>query len=63
MDDARLRLIVRGWSLFDIPLPRFLAPSCDAHEHETDARFHFDVAISHPWTGLIVHYRGWLTPL
>jgi hypothetical protein len=63
VDDGRLRLIVRGWSLFGIPLPRFLAPSCEAHEHETDARFHFDVAISHAWTGLIVHYRGWLTPL
>jgi hypothetical protein len=63
VDDRRLRLIVRGWTLFGIPLPHALAPRCDAHEHEADGRFHFDVAISHRWTGLIVHYRGWLTPL
>lgn len=61
VDPQRLRLIVRGWRLFGIPLPRALAPHCDAHEHEADGRFHFDVAIAHRWTGLIVHYRGWLT--
>lgn len=62
VDARRLRLIVRGWSLFGIPMPRALAPHCDAHEHDTDGRFHFDVAIAHRWTGLIVHYRGWLAP-
>ena len=61
VDGARLRLIVRGWSVFGIPLPRVLAPHCDAYEHDSDGRFHFDVAISHRWIGLIVHYRGWLT--
>jgi hypothetical protein len=61
VEEGRLRLIVRGWSLFGIPLPRALAPHCDAHEHDANGRFHFDVAISHRWTGLIVHYRGWLT--
>jgi hypothetical protein len=62
VDDARLRLIVRGWSVLGIPLPRALAPYCVAHEHESSGRFHFDVAIGHRWTGLIVHYRGWLIP-
>ncbi len=59
-EDSRLHLVVRGWSFLGIPLPRALAPTCDAHESEHDGRFHFDVAISHRWTGLIVHYRGWL---
>jgi hypothetical protein len=59
-EDSRLRLVVRGGSFLGIPLPRALVPHCDAHESEHDGRFHFDVAISHRWTGLIVHYRGWL---
>jgi hypothetical protein len=56
--DSRLHLIVRGWSFLGIPLPRSLAPHCEAHEAEHNGFFHFDVAISHRWTGLIVHYRG-----
>jgi uncharacterized protein DUF4166/saccharopine dehydrogenase-like protein len=59
---TRLRLIVRGWTFLGVPLPRALAPQCDAHESEHDGRFHFDVALRHRWTGLIVHYRGWLVP-
>ena len=59
--DGRLSLIVRDWSFLGIPLPRFLAPHSNSHESEHAGRFHFDVALSHPLTGLIVHYRGWLT--
>jgi hypothetical protein len=59
--NGRLSLIVRDWSFLGVPLPRFLAPHSNSHESEHDGRFHFDVAISHPLTGLIVHYRGWLT--
>lgn len=62
VDGDRLRLIVRGWSFLGISLPHALAPHCDAHEREHNGRFHFDVAIGHRWTGLIVHYRGWLMP-
>jgi hypothetical protein len=62
VDHGRLRLIVRGWSVFGIPLPQALAPYCVAHEHDANGRFHFDVAIGHRLTGLIVHYRGWLIP-
>ena len=62
VDAGRLSLHVRGWTLFGLRLPRALAPQCDAHEFERDGRFHFDVAIRHRWTGLIVHYRGWLVP-
>lgn len=62
VDDGRLRLIVRGWSLFGIPLPRALAPFGDSYEFVEDGRFNFHVEISHPLTGLIVRYRGWLVP-
>ena len=50
----RLRLIVRRWSVFAIPLPLWLAPGGDSYEYAADGRFHFHVEIGHPWTGLIV---------
>ena len=31
-------------------------------ESAEDGRFNFHVEISHPLTGLIVRYRGWLVP-
>ena len=69
--DGRLRLDVRQWRLFGVPLPGFLRPrgntyesvgeSVSAGESAEDGRFHFHVEIGFPWTGLIVRYRGWLT--
>jgi hypothetical protein len=61
-DEGKLRLIVRRWSLFGIPMPRWLAPGGDTYEHEANGRFHFHVEIRHRFTGLIVGYRGWLVP-
>ena len=60
IDDGKLRLVVRRWSLFGIPLPLWLAPRGDSYEYAEDGRFHFHVEIGHPLTGLIVSYRGWL---
>jgi hypothetical protein len=60
---ARLALILRRWSAFGVPLPRWLGPRTTAYETSEDGRFHFHVEISHPFTGLIVRYRGWLTPI
>jgi hypothetical protein len=62
LDGGRLRLIVRRWSLFGIPLPVWLAPRGDSYEYAENGRFHFHVEIAHPFTGLIVGYRGWLAP-
>ena len=59
----RLRVVVRGWSVFGIPLPRALAPFGDAYESVEDGRFRFHVEISLPVIGLIVAYRGWLAAL
>jgi uncharacterized protein DUF4166/saccharopine dehydrogenase-like protein len=61
-EPKRLRLIVRGWSVFGIPLPSALAPFGSAYESAEDARFHFHVEIRLPVIGLIVGYRGWLVP-
>ena len=59
---GRLRLIVRRCSVFGIPLPLWLAPRGDSYEYAENGRFHFHVEIAHPFTGLIVGYRGWLVP-
>ena len=58
--ETRLRLIVRRWSVLGVPLPLALAPTGDFHEAVEDGRFHFHVEIRHPFTGLVVRYRGWL---
>jgi Domain of unknown function (DUF4166) len=60
VEGDRLRLVLRRWSIFGIPLPSWLAPRSNSYETEQDGRFRFHVEISHPLTGLIVRYRGWL---
>lgn len=62
VEDGKLRLMPRHWSILGIPLPRFLLPEGDTYESSEDGRFHFHVEIGFPWTGLIVRYRGWLVP-
>lgn len=59
-DGERLRLILRRWRFLGVPLPRWLAPVCDAYESVDSGRFQFNVRIAHALTGLVVHYRGWL---
>ena len=58
----RMRLVLRRWSIFGVPLPVSWAPFGDCYEHVKDGRFCFHVEISHPLTGTIVNYRGWLVP-
>ncbi|MDI1287935.1 MAG: DUF4166 domain-containing protein [Reyranella sp.] len=57
----RLSLVLRRWSAFGIPLPMWLGPRSASYETTESGRFRFHVEISHPLTGLIVRYRGWLT--
>lgn len=61
-EEGRLRLVLRRWSVFSVPLPLWLAPRSDAYESEEVGVFRFHVEISHPLTGPIVRYRGWLKP-
>ncbi|MGB6445419.1 MAG: DUF4166 domain-containing protein [Xanthobacteraceae bacterium] len=51
------------WSVFGIPLPLWLCPRTQAYESAEGGRFNFLVKISHPLTGLIVSYDGWLEPI
>jgi hypothetical protein len=59
-EGSRLRLILRRWSAFGIPLPIWLCPRSDSYETSEGGRFRFHVEIRHPLMGLIVRYRGWL---
>jgi hypothetical protein len=63
VDRSTLQYTVRRWSLFGFPLPLSWGPRTIAVEAATDGRFSFDVAISHPFTGLIVRYRGLLAAI
>lgn len=62
-DRAGLRMVLRRWSLFGIPLPRALAPRIEAQEWEEDDRFRLSVDIRMPLIGPVVRYTGWLRPV
>jgi hypothetical protein len=52
--------VVQGWCL-GVPMPHWALPVSRTVEAVDDqGRATFDVALSHPLTGLIVRYRGWL---
>ncbi len=61
VEQERLRLSIRRATLFGVPLPPWLRPSCgDTFEHASDGRFNFHVELHAPLAGLVVRYRGWL---
>ncbi len=60
--EDRLWLVPRRWSFLGLPLPSSLLPVRDSYEFVEQGRFRFHVEIGHKLTGLIVRYRGWLTP-
>lgn len=60
---VRLRYTVQGWSVFGLPLPRWLAPGGDVFEAVDDqGRFTFHVDMRAPGFGRLVKYEGWLVP-
>ena len=66
IDAGRMTLVMRRWTALGLPMPMALCPRIAASETVEDGRFRFHVDISHPLTGPIVAYRGWLdapTPL
>ncbi len=58
----QLHFVPRRWSLFGVPMPRFLLPQEDSFEFEHDGVFNFNVTVRVPIAGHIVGYRGWLKP-
>ncbi|HVT34846.1 MAG TPA: DUF4166 domain-containing protein [Nevskiaceae bacterium] len=62
-DEHGLEMPMRGARVLGLPLPRLLTPRSRTREFVDDqGRFCFDVAVSLPAAGLLVHYRGWLLP-
>ncbi len=62
VEEGRLKLIPRRWSVFGIPMPRALMPHGESFECESQGRFQFNVEIALPLIGLIVAYKGTLEP-
>ena len=60
--NGALHWAVYGGAVWRLPLPAWCLPTGDSREFESEGRFRFDVEITHPFTGRIVHYRGWLAP-
>src|SRR5262245_3300066 len=61
--DAGLDLDIVAGRIGPLPLPRFLLPRSRANERvDAGGRFCFDVPVSFPGVGRVVHYRGWLVP-
>ena len=58
--DQRLYLITRRWTCLGVPFPLWIGPKSDSYESVENGKFHFNVKISYPLIGLIVHYHGWL---
>lgn len=59
-DGQGLEMVLRRWSVFGVPLPRWLAPRVTGCEWEEDGRFRFLVEIRAPLIGDVVRYTGWL---
>ena len=60
VEDGKQVLKTTGWSIFGIPLPKFLTPGGEVFEHDADGRFNFHVDLKAPLFGRLVKYEGWL---
>jgi len=60
VQNGRQILKTTGWSVFGIPLPKFLMPGGEVFEHDANGRFNFHVDMVAPLLGRLVKYEGWL---
>ena len=60
VEDGKQILKTTGWSIFGLPLPKFLLPGGEVFEHDADGRFNFHVDLVAPLFGRLVKYEGWL---
>ena len=51
-----------GWRLLRIPLPHWSVPKTDCVERADGDRYTFDIDVTFPLIGWLMHYRGWLSP-
>lgn len=59
-DRDGLEMVLRRWSVFGVPMPRWLAPRIAGREWQEEGRFRFLVEIRAPLIGDVVRYTGWL---
>ena len=57
-----LQWSLAGWRLVGIPLPGWSVPKVECLEAADGERFTFDIDVTFPLIGWLVHYRGWLSP-
>ena len=61
IERGHLAVVLRRWTLFGLPMPRFLGPRGGGVEFvDEEGRFRFDVVMGFALVGRIVRYRGWL---
>lgn len=60
-DPRGLRWSLSAWSLLKIPLPKFTTPTIECVEAAEGDRFTFDIDVTFPIVGHVVHYAGGLT--
>jgi hypothetical protein len=51
-----------GWRFLRIPLPRWSLPRIACVESGDGERYSFDIDVTFPVIGWLMHYRGWLLP-
>lgn len=61
-EDQGLKMTLKRWTAFGVPLPFALAPRVEAREWDVAGNFQLSVSISAPVIGLIVRYNGHLAP-
>ncbi len=60
VNDGRMEMnVMRGW-VMGLPMPAWALPKSETAEFDQNGVFRFDVKISAPVTGMIVHYQGQL---
>jgi hypothetical protein len=59
-DGNGLRMALRRWTAFGLPMPRALGPQIAAREWQENGRFRFEVGVRMPLVGEVVRYTGWL---
>jgi hypothetical protein len=58
VSDGGLRMMMQKWGIFGLPMPLALAPKSPAREWAEGDDFCFDVPITLPLIGMVVHYQG-----
>jgi hypothetical protein len=60
VDNGRLRVPIRRWSMLGIPLPRWLAPRSNTCEFDHGGTFRFHIDVRLPLIGQVVGYSGYI---